>query len=407
MSLEKLTTDLNIIQSLVDEPNDVGGMTSTQAKSAFDSAGNIIKDYINNVLTPAIDLKTSPDGISLSDINAINSELANIPNLTVITERVKTVDMNTALAIRDASILANTNKLGNMGSTKIFKGSCTDVILQAKTDMLVDDYWYITDLSTNKCWNGTAWVDIGNSNSIGNNSILKNNITDKNITLDKLSDDSYLDIPHKFYNVYASVVYADFVRVFFNIENINVTSLTAKFKIIDNSNINSVFLRENASSASTTPKNISGDMEMQLDLTCASVTSNGIYLMFHVNGSSTAGFKIRDLVITANGITPLTLVNCSLSLGTGTITKSYGTQYGIVTNSKVNLTSSIKGTNQFIAFNIDGSIQNIQHKDSGNNVIRTDTFTYGTNLITEVRTLSTGEILTFINHLDTLETEVI
>ena len=76
MSLEKLTTDLNIIQALVNEPNDVGGMTADQVKAKFDSAGNIIKDYINNVLTPAIDLKTSADGIPLSDINAINSELA-------------------------------------------------------------------------------------------------------------------------------------------------------------------------------------------------------------------------------------------------------------------------------------------------------------------------------------------
>ena len=55
MSLEKLTADLDIIQALVNEPNDVGGMTADQVKAKFDSAGNVIKDYINIILTEAID----------------------------------------------------------------------------------------------------------------------------------------------------------------------------------------------------------------------------------------------------------------------------------------------------------------------------------------------------------------
>lgn len=69
--------------------------------------------------------------------------------------------------------------------------------------------------------------------------------------------------------------------------------------------------------------------------------------------------------------------------------------------------SSIKGTKQSITFNDDGTVQKIEHKNSLNEIVRVDTFTYATNLITEVRTLATGETLTFVNHLDTLETEVI
>ena len=42
-----------------------------------------------------------------------------------------------------------------------------------------------------------------------------------------------------------------------------------------------------------------------------------------------------------------------------------------------------------------------------NNVaVRTDTFTYGTNTITETRTLNTGEVLTIVTNLTTLETTI-
>lgn len=43
---------------------------------------------------------------------------------------------------------------------------------------------------------------------------------------------------------------------------------------------------------------------------------------------------------------------------------------------------------------IDGQITQVVHKDSGNATLRTDTFTYTPSLITEIRTLSTGETLT-------------
>lgn len=54
IELEFLNGDLNIIQKLDDEPNDVGGLSSAQLKAKFDEGGNIIKEYINNELIPAI-----------------------------------------------------------------------------------------------------------------------------------------------------------------------------------------------------------------------------------------------------------------------------------------------------------------------------------------------------------------
>lgn len=53
----------------------------------------------------------------------------------------------------------------------------------------------------------------------------------------------------------------------------------------------------------------------------------------------------------------------------------------------------------------DGSVSQIVHKRSGT-TIRTDVFTYGTSSITEVRTLNTGESLTIVTNLETLETSI-
>ena len=53
----------------------------------------------------------------------------------------------------------------------------------------------------------------------------------------------------------------------------------------------------------------------------------------------------------------------------------------------------------------DGSVSQVLHK-SGSTIVRTDVFTYATNTITEVRTLNTGERLTIVTNLTTLETTV-
>lgn len=54
VEIQLLDGDLSIIAKLDDEPNDVGGLSSDQLKAKFDEAGNIIKDYLNNTLIPAI-----------------------------------------------------------------------------------------------------------------------------------------------------------------------------------------------------------------------------------------------------------------------------------------------------------------------------------------------------------------
>lgn len=73
-------------------------------------------------------------------------------------------EVNTQLAEKAEKTYVDT-KIGNMGNTKTFKGSCLFSVLP--TSATVDDYWYVTDRTTNYCWNGTAWIDIGNNLNIG------------------------------------------------------------------------------------------------------------------------------------------------------------------------------------------------------------------------------------------------
>lgn len=55
MSLEKLTKDLNIVQTLDDEPNDVGGLSAAELKKKFDEGSLTIQEYINATLLPALE----------------------------------------------------------------------------------------------------------------------------------------------------------------------------------------------------------------------------------------------------------------------------------------------------------------------------------------------------------------
>lgn len=77
-------------------------------------------------------------------------------------------------------------------------------------------------------------------------------------------------------------------------------------------------------------------------------------------------------------------------------------------NTQLMVSDDIKGTRQTVTLNEDGTIQMIVHDYiSTSEIVRTDVFTYAENIITEVRTLTTGETLTFTVNTDTLLTEVV
>lgn len=82
-------------------------------------------------------------------------------------------------------------------------------------------------------------------------------------------------------------------------------------------------------------------------------------------------------------------------------------QQAIAESDKNNLlhVDEIDDTVQSIVFDANGNVQSITHSRDGS-AVRTDTFTFGTNTITEVRTLSSGESLTITTNTTTLQTTV-
>ena len=86
-----------------------------------------------------------------------------------------------------------------------------------------------------------------------------------------------------------------------------------------------------------------------------------------------------------------------------------GTDYDIHdSKSTINillLSDEIPNTVQSVSFDSNGNVSSISHV-SGSTTIRTDAFTFGTGTITEVRTLNTGENLTIITNLTTLQTTI-
>ena len=58
------------------------------------------------------------------------------------------------------------------------------------------------------------------------------------------------------------------------------------------------------------------------------------------------------------------------------------------------LQNDIKGTTQTPTY-VNGDITTVTHKDSGNNVVRIDNFTYTQSVITEIRTITNGSSITF------------
>lgn len=69
--------------------------------------------------------------------------------------------------------------------------------------------------------------------------------------------------------------------------------------------------------------------------------------------------------------------------------------------------SDIKGTTQTMTVDENYAIQRILHTDTSTlATVRDDVFTYSENIVTEVRTLATGETLTLVHNLDTFETTI-
>ena len=89
VQLRKLTDDLNKVQALADQPT----ITSSELKATFDEAGNIIKDYINNILLEDLqDMLDEVGNIDTKVATAMQTKLEGIYH--VGKEIVTSVDVN-------------------------------------------------------------------------------------------------------------------------------------------------------------------------------------------------------------------------------------------------------------------------------------------------------------------------
>jgi hypothetical protein len=76
-------------------------------------------------------------------------------------------------------------------------------------------------------------------------------------------------------------------------------------------------------------------------------------------------------------------------------------------NALIALSDSIPGATSTPSFNTDGTLHTMTYTDTiTTDAVRTDTFVYDTNLITETRVPASGSTVTITYHLDTLVTVV-
>ncbi len=112
-------------------------------------------------------------------------------------------------------------------------------------------------------------------------------------------------------------------------------------------------------------------------------------------------------VITGQGVTAYPLPDEELSPTSKNAVSNEAVCEGLdeIKNTLSVLDDEIPDTVQTITFDQNGNVQSITH--SRNNVaVRTDVFTFAANSVTEVRTLSTGQSLTIVTNLSTLETTI-
>lgn len=112
MALTRLTDDLDIISVLDNEPNDVGGLSADEFKAEFDKAGNIIKNYINEVLLAELASAIGAENIGIAKVDGLTGISTVQAALAKIEKQM--ADM-TQGAVADASI--STEKLSDLAVT--------------------------------------------------------------------------------------------------------------------------------------------------------------------------------------------------------------------------------------------------------------------------------------------------
>ena len=136
----------------------------------------------------------------------------------------------------------------------------------------------------------------------------------------------------------------------------------------------------------------------------------------NVNIAMSKSGKVITLVTTnSSGVStsvtlqePQATVSKSGETVTVTVVDADGTTTAQITDPEIRvrlLADNVPNTTQEYTFGADGAISKVEHKD-GTTVERSDVFTFTASAATEVRTLKTGETLTIVTNLETLQTTV-
>lgn len=218
MSLPQLTTDLNIIQALDDEPNDVGGLSSAQLKAKFDEAVGYIKTYINDTLLPYLESISAAGDLGITTVSGIaaatNVQEAlealelniegvtqgavadnSITNAKLTTDAVDTVNIVdgavTGAKIDDEAILSSHFAAGAVDNTAL-GASAVDTANIADgavtTAKLADSAVTSAKINDGAVTQNKLSTSAIVANNIANNAVETTKIKDANITTAKLAD---------------------------------------------------------------------------------------------------------------------------------------------------------------------------------------------------------------------------
>lgn len=189
MELSKFEKDMAIIQKLDDEPNDVGGLTSSELKAKFDEGGEALKEYLNETLVPQISgefdasvpATRTVNGHPLSEdviITASDVGLGNVDN---------TSDSEKPISTAQAAEFSNVRKELADGLSK--KSDKSNVLQKDNSDPYNPTSSYHP--ATKKYVDDTtADVTMG---KVPDGSITTQKIADASVTPEKL-DRTYIDV---------------------------------------------------------------------------------------------------------------------------------------------------------------------------------------------------------------------
>lgn len=152
MAIPTLDENLNIISQLSDEPNDVGtdALSANELKERFDKAGNLIKQFINEVFIPYLQSVAAAGDIGITEISGLtdastvqtalealknqldNTATGSIPDRSLTAVKIQAGAI-TANELADDSITASKIAAGSISDEKISSEKLSGTVLKAKT----------------------------------------------------------------------------------------------------------------------------------------------------------------------------------------------------------------------------------------------------------------------------------